>query len=63
MTTNFTGREAAVSPTDAEGVMFAATPAWERRRKTSRFGARKVAPEPRAFAPAQQPGDEKDDAV
>lgn len=46
------------SITDAEGVMFAATPAWERNRKRRGFGARKdaaspatvVAPEPRSFA-------------
>lgn len=43
------------SITDAEGVMFAATPAWERNRKRRGFGARNdtatvVAPEPRSFA-------------
>lgn len=51
MTTNFTGRDAAISPTDAEGVMFAATPAWERRRKSSRFGGRTTPAEPRTFEP------------
>ena len=63
MTTNFTGREAAVSPTDAEGVMFAATPAWERRGKSSRFGGRKVAAEPRAFAPDARPSMTRDTAA
>lgn len=46
------------SITDAEGVMFAATPAWERNRKRRGLGARKeaasaatvVAAEPRSFA-------------
>lgn len=42
MSMNYTGKEPRISPTEAEGVLFAATPAWERSRKTRRFGARKA---------------------
>ncbi|WP_293904688.1 hypothetical protein [Phenylobacterium sp.] len=56
MSMDFTGREPQISPTDAEGVMFSATPAWERNRKRRGFGlghrTSTVAPEPRSFAPS-----------
>lgn len=55
MSMNYTGKDPRISPTEAEGVLFAATPAWERSRKTRRFGARKATQavtEPRSLPPS-----------
>lgn len=54
MTTDFTAREPAMSPADAEDSMFGSTPIWDRKRKPSRSGGKRAAVEPRAFAPAAQ---------
>lgn len=53
MPNEFTGREPEISPTDAGGAMFGATPVWERNRKKSRFGGKTVAAEPRSFEPVE----------
>lgn len=62
MSMDFSGRQAGTSPTDAEGVLFPADPAWDRSKKR-RGGAAKTParidlaaepvrrpPEPRSFA-------------
>lgn len=54
MSMDYDNRNTAASVTEAEGVMFAARPIWERgQKRRSSFGARKAAPaEARSFAPA-----------
>lgn len=68
MSTNLTGQEPEMTPTNSEAPLFAANPVWERRGKKRGFGARKtaapaastapqreVAPEPRSFASDPRP--------
>lgn len=64
MSMHYETREPEKSVTDAEGVLFPATPVWERGRKRRGFGGRKVAgsghtssapAEERSFAPAAAP--------
>lgn len=54
MSMDYDNRNSAASVTEAEGVMFAARPVWERgQKRRSSFGARKAAPaEAKRFAPA-----------
>lgn len=55
MSMNFNDREPETSATEAEGVLFASNPVWDRNRKRRGFGGKKVAAEPRTFAPADEP--------
>jgi hypothetical protein len=54
MSMHYETREPEKSVTDAKGVLFAATPVWERGRKRRGLGGRKVAADRAASAPAEE---------